>query len=687
MIQDIEDVDASSRDEMVCPNCFTRGVEPKLPHANEYDTERAAIQHASVCSNERCQYHPEASGPDVIPPAKLRVQWQNQRLRFSTTLTRRHGVAAVVIGLAVLVLFSGGLGVSFSELGDGPSPSATTVDRQSLAFERNLTGDQTGTWALYSHDDQYVLAERRPAGIAYLNATGGDTATPHVFETYRGAQTALLADELHAEQNRTTASGSPKPADPLHRIGLSLFSVGESYTIAGQHEGRVVSINETLQLTTSITRFESQESATNAILAYLTATRERADGRNTTVTAIDERSLASHLAGASDGDRSGDRVDPTWPTYTAGEDGTAVARNTSMVVSDQRTEQSRTTLTGTGSDLLGTLTIANRSGTNDVRVQVTDVETGTSRHRVVAGSTTTETIVVDARSIASTQQLQLEGIRETIPVTTAGTIRPGQAHTPTIEGNLPPTNVSVRITGIEGEESSRTADSTGNDSLPRVTVRGAETTVCSVTPSTGSHVCDIPSRVIQKHETPGSPFEMRVTNGSVRYRLNYTAAVGPANLSVTINGFDYRYPWSFQQGTDAGGNGDTLGRLGLESRVSGTITALQTGTNTVTIDTQPVDGLQTAVRAALNYTEGGQQVGQPAVTVVNAAGSHTRSVPERLLIDGAFVGTANMTLPREWFMPGKNVLRVSTPGSATVHARVIAETATNQTGTLQSRRP
>lgn len=78
----INDIEASSRDEMRCPVCGERSIE-EHPSASEYPTNKAAILKASYCTNNNCekglltpdeadkQYSPSGIGENLTNPKSL----------------------------------------------------------------------------------------------------------------------------------------------------------------------------------------------------------------------------------------------------------------------------------------------------------------------------------------------------------------------------------------------------------------------------------------------------------------------------------------------------------------------------------------------------------------------------------------------------------------------------------------
>lgn len=101
------------------------------------------------------------------------------------------------------------------------------------------------------------------------------------------------------------------------------------------------------------------------------------------------------------------------------------------------------------------------------------------------------------------------------------------------------------------------------------------------------------------------------------------------------------------------------------------ITSLTLGENQIQVEANPVDGIQTAATATLQYDGEIQRTSKPKVVVKNANGeTHSKSIPSSALTDGKLYDSYTTDLPGDWFSSGKNVVMVKTSDSTQVVAKV-----------------
>jgi len=243
-------------------------------------------------------------------------------------------------------------------------------------------------------------------------------------------------------------------------------------------------------------------------------------------------------------------------------------------------------------------------------------------------------------------------------------------------GNLQTDGNTIKITSSNGDVALGT-DLTWTERIgtenPQVEIGG--TSICQKDGVlTGSMQCDIPTSDIN----PGQyTLGIQTDRGSAEYNLTYHAQAVPTNGVVEIAGTEYTYSDDFDQ------TGPMPSDPENQSRIN--ISALELGINSISIESNKVDGIQTEFDAALFYTGEARRTYQPSVIVTNADGeTHSKDIPEDDLQNGTLHGTVTMDLPAEWFSEGQNTIRVNTADSSQVHAIVEGSGLTYQYNQFQS---
>jgi len=196
-------------------------------------------------------------------------------------------------------------------------------------------------------------------------------------------------------------------------------------------------------------------------------------------------------------------------------------------------------------------------------------------------------------------------------------------------------------------------------------------TACKQPGITGkAQECDVPTSNLT---LGANELDLSTINGTVSYEVEYTAVTAPTTTTVSLNGTKHEYPSEFS-GT---------GPLPDEATASETknISSLQPGTYPVSIQTEKVDGLDTAADVTVTFSNNSYQSVKPTVVVISPNGTiHTKTVPESALSSsGELTGTYRMGLGEAWFDEGENQIIVRTPASTTINATLRGEGLVNQT--------
>lgn len=68
------DIETTKREEMMCPECWTRGLIEHPGYSSEYNNQQAKVVKATRCPNEDCRYHSR------IPPSEIEQQYKEPSL-------------------------------------------------------------------------------------------------------------------------------------------------------------------------------------------------------------------------------------------------------------------------------------------------------------------------------------------------------------------------------------------------------------------------------------------------------------------------------------------------------------------------------------------------------------------------------------------------------------------------------
>lgn len=165
-----------------------------------------------------------------------------------------------------------------------------------------------------------------------------------------------------------------------------------------------------------------------------------------------------------------------------------------------------------------------------------------------------------------------------------------------------------------------------------------------------------------------------LSNGDAQlnYTLNYTAQATPTAATIQIGTNAYDYPEDFQR----------TGKLPYpptDKSAKLNISSLTTGEQPISINTDPVDGIETKAKATIIYDGDTKQTYQPAVIVEAPDGTrHTKPIPDSALENGTLTSKYSMQLPQEWFGEGENRVWVRTSDGSIVETHLQATGWTSQ---------
>lgn len=183
----LEDIEAETRAEMVCPSCFEKGLEPS-PLAMDYDGRRKKIIHATQCS--QCG----SVDPDEVEKMlksksygfgglSISLSWLRNLLTSDAAKWSGGFATAILVFVLIPAVALGAVG------GSGDGGQANPSDGTNVAFSQD-------GWNVELVDGEYVITD----GERYLchdgiSDTVGDDCTYSDADTGEERLLAFLNDE------------------------------------------------------------------------------------------------------------------------------------------------------------------------------------------------------------------------------------------------------------------------------------------------------------------------------------------------------------------------------------------------------------------------------------------------------------------------------------------------------------
>lgn len=205
----INEVEASSRDEMVCPKCGQKSIE-EHPSASEYPTKKAAILKASQCTNPECER-------ELLYPDEVDKQYSPSGVK-EQLFTKKSIIQALIAIIAVVVVASFFVGGNpLSTLFEDPTVtlegSATNVNGEPLTDATVTLSDSD--FETKTTEGEYQF-EEVPVGEYMLSITPTDESESKAFAAKIEVTTDginviddSVPEKLYSTENNTLTSTMP----------------------------------------------------------------------------------------------------------------------------------------------------------------------------------------------------------------------------------------------------------------------------------------------------------------------------------------------------------------------------------------------------------------------------------------------------------------------------------------------
>lgn len=337
---------ATTRVELQCPECFTRGLVPGKT-TDAFDSRRNRLAHCSECPNPECEVE---TVPAEAVEAQLASGWLALHPLADWLPSRR--VAAVVgvclLGvIALLVAVVGGFGglagpvggqQAVPPAGDSagasvgetptmtPAPTPTATPSNASELEKSPTSgvrthEADGPWTIYEHGGQFLIGALQNGTPVFLTANGSVITEPRYLNSLTASRAAVRAwaqssESLQLDRLPATAADS-----------WAVFTRGGESVIAGRIDDEVAFLNSAGTASSTPYSYTNYSEISQALLSWHVA--QAADtGSNMAVTSVSMATVREALT--------------AWAETTstpAGDERTATDTEQTVTLSSRNTSQ------------------------------------------------------------------------------------------------------------------------------------------------------------------------------------------------------------------------------------------------------------------------------------------------------------------------------------------------------------
>jgi len=273
MSRDLEDINASSRSEMVCPECWERGLAENKKRARAYSSEKEKIIHASGCRTDGCKHNHKTGKP--IPAKVIEMQLGAGRSFDPRKIVARAGLKTVgvvigigLLGFALLIAINGIPFLSDSG-GGGVASAESNLTKQDGSISEIWSGSN---WTIFKYGDQYVVSGTDSDGdTIYLDESPESVQDAFFFDSEQSAREAIDEWNNIAEQspNSTIDPDAKTVSSPDLESPWAVFEIDGDYVIAAENEdGNVVFLHPDGSVQIQPYKYDSKPDAEQIILEW-----------------------------------------------------------------------------------------------------------------------------------------------------------------------------------------------------------------------------------------------------------------------------------------------------------------------------------------------------------------------------------------------------------------------------------
>lgn len=241
MVKYPDQISTTERDEMVCPECFTEGLEPNPGFVDEYDG-RGEILNATRCPNEDCSNHyglePEEVDMQLAAPS-FREYLSIDKIDVETALT----AIVVLAGLGFLIFGVFGGAFSTDPNNEPPEEPPTPVDPE----ENNTTNGPIGGGTVDIQGK--VSTEQRDVSITVQNENG--EAAPVQVQSNGRFVLQNITQGTYTLGLKPSRREIAVPQNPTISVTEDGYSIVGSTAVSKSEEQLVIPVRDTSTFETS----------------------------------------------------------------------------------------------------------------------------------------------------------------------------------------------------------------------------------------------------------------------------------------------------------------------------------------------------------------------------------------------------------------------------------------------------
>ncbi|MDT3437787.1 carboxypeptidase-like regulatory domain-containing protein [Haloarcula sp. 1CSR25-25] len=274
----LEEISTTSRSEMVCPHCWTKGLKKSESYASQFSgSDKKEVIYASSCSNSSCRnYDSGREDPGRVPPEQVKKQYSSVPLagQIGELLGGNLKIAGLVIIVAIAGVVLLTTGLPFGGAGNGGG----TAQAEDISYENITESDSgfsavktEGEWTIYESADgeRYLVAGEIHGNVTYLEKDGSTTLQPHTFDSVGAAEDAIFAWKTKHDQD---PDAYPEPTQTsenlINQTNWKIFEHKDKYIVAAVIDGEVVYLDGDSTISDTPFLFDTRDDARSALLEY-----------------------------------------------------------------------------------------------------------------------------------------------------------------------------------------------------------------------------------------------------------------------------------------------------------------------------------------------------------------------------------------------------------------------------------
>lgn len=481
-MKDLTEINTTSRDEMVCPNCYHDGLEAHPAFAPDYDNKKAEILKATRCPNEDCKYHSgfkEDGGRKFIQEQYDDSSFLSRVIGSSGSSNSNRSIGSLIINgliiIGVLAMAASFLGVDLGGIiNDGPGGMAT-VQGEVVTLNGEPASDVTVTLV----NESRTVQTNDDGEFVFENVTYGSYSIAAQPPSNTSNETRIGV----VEQPITVSSDGVQSQSPIGSAGdVTNGTVSLQFVeVSPQSFKRTIGSGQSVSV--SLVSPQNLDAATPLTVSPLNTTKatdtiEVTAGETSSVTIPDGIITDSQIevTGVPTVQEFSDSY-----SYSGGAQQFEVYGNLQpnevlVELTGDATTPTRTVEQEVSSGDTITMNVAGEQTIGGVEVKLSGGQTTAPNSRTGVYTGQNPELSIDSESAPSQSSITLTGAVNTTSQSYTGTVQ-GTELTHEITGNIPARNVTLQFNGGEPVNSTVanqtiSASGEGGDSTEQSTLVG-----------------------------------------------------------------------------------------------------------------------------------------------------------------------------------------------------------------------